>query len=218
MFRVLGLSFFVAFLAAVYVVLVSRHADLAIAGRRIYDVADKGDVAALIPLLAQRIDKHVLNWSNSDLMGWTPLIISAAKGNWEVVKALLAAPGIDINKANHKGRTAITMAAFDDHIEVVRALLAAPGIDINKADTEYGMTAIMCAGSFGYIEVVRALLAAPGIDVNKADKDGWTALLWASQKRHHEVVRALLAAPGIVVNQVSVQGSGSNKTDIQTRS
>ena len=52
-----------------------------------------------------------------------------------VVTALLAAPGIDINKADNDGTTAVMQAAYEGHTEVVRALLAAPGIDLNTRAT-----------------------------------------------------------------------------------
>ena len=53
----------------------------------------------------------------------------------EVVRALLAAPDIDVNRANIDGVTAVMIAAQKGHTEVVRALLAAPGIDVNKRAT-----------------------------------------------------------------------------------
>ena len=119
------------------------------------------------------------------------------------MRALLAAPGIDVNKANNIGWTAVIMAASRGHVEVVRALVAAPGIDVNKANND-GWTAVMKASVYGHTEVMKALLAAPGIDINKADNTGWTAVMHAAREGRTEVigvVKALLAAPGIDVNK-----------------
>ena len=90
-------------------------------------------------------------------------------------------PGVDINRADKYGDTAIMRAACKGHAEVVRVLLAAPGIDVNKADN-CDRTAIRQALEGNHTEVVRALLTAQGIDVNRGDKDGSTASLLAAYK------------------------------------
>ncbi|MBR2145314.1 MAG: ankyrin repeat domain-containing protein, partial [Akkermansia sp.] len=68
--------------------------------------------------------------------GGTPLYQAAWDGHAEVVKLLLAAPGIDVNKANKYGSTPLYWAARFGHAEVVKLLLAVPGIDVNKAGSD----------------------------------------------------------------------------------
>ena len=91
---------------------------------------------------------------------------SARWGHTEVVRALLAAPGIDLNKVNKDGMTAVMLAASRGHIEVVMTLLAAPGIDINKRATrgEYeGKMALGIAIDRNHYETA-ALLRAAGAE------------------------------------------------------
>ena len=102
-------------------------------GRRIFDAAKTGDVAALRPLVQQWSENEVLNWSNPDDNGHTPLVVASDEGYTEAVEVLLAAPGIRVNSAGGTGWTAINRAAGQGHIEIVRALLAAPYIDVNHA-------------------------------------------------------------------------------------
>ena len=122
---------------------------------------------------------------------------AARNGHTEIVRALLAAPGIDVNKADNYGGTAVMQAANEGHTEIVIALLAAPGIDVNKADNG-GYTAILLAAYKGHTEIVRALLAAPGIDLNKratdGDYKGYTALGISIDKNKHEAAALLRAA------------------------
>ena len=66
-------------------------------GRRIYDAAEEGVVAALRPLVQQwRGREDVLNWANPDLSKNkdTPLIVGSQEGKLEAVKLLLAMPGM----------------------------------------------------------------------------------------------------------------------------
>lgn len=126
------------------------------------------------------------------------VLLGAAKnGHPEIVKLLLAVPGIDVNKEckdwhisvdDHRS-TPLERAAKNGHTEVVRLLLAIPGIEVNKH------CPLMFAARNGHAEVVKLLLAAPGIDVNLG-----SPLAEAIENKHTEVVRLLLVAPGIDVN------------------
>jgi ankyrin repeat protein len=61
------------------------------------------------------------------------LMRAAERGHIEVVEALLAA-GVDTEKADEEGCTALITAARWGHIKVVKALLAA-GADKDKLDS-----------------------------------------------------------------------------------
>ena len=128
---------------------------------------------------------------------------------------LLAAPGIDVNKADIDGTTPLVAARIGGKAKVARMLEAAgaqanytllsasaegnanevarllrtPGADVNKADKD-GETPLHLSFKYGHTEVVKALLAAPGIDVNKADKDGHTPLYWADNDEIRDLLRA----------------------------
>ena len=75
----------------------------------------------------------------------TELMDAAEEGNTEVVRALLAAPGVDVNAADAEGSTALMLAANRGHTETVTALLAAPGLDMNAGDDTGTYTALMQA-------------------------------------------------------------------------
>jgi|GEM_PF-1322516 ankyrin repeat protein len=125
----------------------------------------------------------------------TALIYATYNGHIDIVRQLLAAPGINVNKEDWVNRTALTHAFSQGHIEIAKLLLAVPGIK--------GEAALRDAAEYGHIEKVRLLLAVPGIDVNEesrsstASLNGLTALGNAAANGHTEVVRLLLAVPGI---------------------
>ena len=55
-------------------------------------------------------------------------------GQATCMRLLLNAQGIDVNKVNNKGQTALWLAVFNNNVECVRLLLNAPGININQPD------------------------------------------------------------------------------------
>ena len=123
-----------------------------------------------------------------------PLLLASQYGHMHIVRALLAAPQIDVNKAcTTDGTTPLLFAAQNGNIHIVQALLAAPQIDVNKALTTDGATPLLLASQNGHLNVVQALLVQ-NAELEKTCKDGCTALLAASQNGHLEVVQALLQA------------------------
>jgi len=134
--------------------------------------------------------------------GTTRLVEASEEGDAEVVRVLLAAPGIDVNRADRYGNTPLIWASYRGHPDVVRLLLGAQGIDVNRADKR-GNTPLYWASYNGHLGVVKLLLAVPRINVKRAGEDGWTPLYAASKNGHTEVVKLLVAAPGINVNQIN---------------
>ena len=119
----------------------------------------------------------------------------------ELVKLLLAAPGIDVNIAKKKGHTPLSLAASMGMADIVKLLLAAPGIDVNKQERTDNRTPLAIAAEKGYTEIVKLLLAAPEIDVNNSHAPFLAPLTGAAEEGHTEIVKLLLAAPGIDVNE-----------------
>ncbi|KAF6763519.1 ankyrin repeat-containing domain protein [Ephemerocybe angulata] len=126
-------------------------------------------------------------------------------GHEVVVKLLLAAPGIEVNASDTRGRTPLRFAAENSHEAVVKLLLAAPRIDVNAPDTD-GRTPLCFAAQRGHEAIVKLLLTAPGIDVSVPDTDGRTPLIFAAIKGHEGVVQLLLAIPGVDVNAPDTKG------------
>ena len=142
-----------------------------------------------------------------------PLIYASEYGHSDILQLLLEEEGIDINKADYKGRTALHHACHQGYTEAVELLVQEMSIDMNKADKE-GQTPLHSAfcTSFcaplrhdpsyeGHSEVIQLLLQKKSIDINKADNGGRTALYFAAQKGNSGVAKTLLQRPEIDINK-----------------
>ncbi len=119
---------------------------------------------------------------------------AAWKGDGRKVAQLLK-KGMDINKPNGMGGTALVYAAQSGHKAVVDYLLS-KGANPNAIEGEAklnkaGMTALMYAAGGGHLEVVKSLLAK-GADTKIKTTLGLTAIMMAAQKGHAEMVQALI--------------------------
>ena len=95
------------------------------AGRRLYDIAYKGDAEKLKVLVAEaKGNKNILNWRFQERYGRTPLVIASYYNRIEAVKILLATPGVDVNSGTDFGATSLHFAAHRGHLDVVKLLLA----------------------------------------------------------------------------------------------
>lgn len=95
--------------------------------------------------------------------GGTPLIAASDRGFVEVVRAILARPGIPVDHVNNLGWTALLEAVIlgdggPAHTEIVGLLIDA-GADVNLADRE-GVTPLEHARRRGYRQMITLLEAA----------------------------------------------------------
>ena len=170
---------------------------------QLYVAAQDGNLAEVNRLLEAGADVNKV--TNYEL---TPLFIASFIGkHLPVIERLLAAPGIDVNKARKDGTTPLLIAFEKRDIPVIERLLAAPGIDVNKARNN-GETPLSIAlpmlHMFPVPILVRLLDNNPGIDLNKTLRhDGETPLMAAlhSGYKYIPIVERLLATPGIDVNK-----------------
>ncbi|MGI8836541.1 MAG: ankyrin repeat domain-containing protein [Pyrinomonadaceae bacterium] len=86
------------------------------------------------------------------------LFRATREGKADMVKALLAAPGAEVNGKDERGSTPLLEAARFGHDDVARVLLAA-GANVKARDND-GKTALMLAVQGGHDEVVRILKLA----------------------------------------------------------
>ena len=86
------------------------------------------------------------------------LFRAATAGDADTVRALLAAPGVDINGLDENWNTPLMQAARFGHDDVVRALLIARA-NVNARNRE-GKTALTLAAAGGHDETVRLLTEA----------------------------------------------------------
>jgi len=94
--------------------------------------------------------------------GQTALHMACRRGHADVVRTLVAAPGIDVNlgcvraEGEPAGRTPLHVAAAEGNVEVVRALLEAPGVRVLARDSG-GSTALDLASGRSHAGVAALL-------------------------------------------------------------
>jgi ankyrin repeat protein len=133
---------------------------------------------------------------------------AASQGDTDVVMALMTTPGMDINKLDRDGNTALIVAAQNGRSYTVKALLKIPGILVNHRGEEKD-TALICAATEGHVNTVKLLLNFYRIRVNQVNEQGESALLCAAKEGHTEVVRVLLQAQNILVNQIDANNNNA---------
>ena len=138
---------------------------------------------------------------------------ACAEGSVNVVRAMVALPGVNVNARKYHNDTYLLIAASRGQAEVVRVLLGVPGIEANVADI-FGTTPLCLACSEGHVEVVEALLESPEIrgvvnarrGTRSSRPEELTPLHHAIGGGHVEVVKALLRVPEVNVNVADSTG------------
>ena len=158
---------------------------------------------AQILLTVEGID---VNQSDED--GWTPLFGACMYNLVGIVRQLLRATNIQVNRqsqSNGQGLTPLYVACLLDHLEVVHLLLTATDIQVNKPHGQ-GMTPLLIASQKGFLEVVQALFARKELQINQGTTEGATPLYLACLNNRVQVVQALLARKEIQINQANENG------------
>lgn len=130
------------------------------------------------------------------------MLHSAAKsGKVDSLNAILAVPGVDVNKLannqsdrNDDNTSALMLAAESGYDDCVAALLKVEGINATYEKPGHG-NAFTYAVERGHAECAKLLMAIPGFDVNHRH-----VLADAAERGNIECVELLLNAPGINVN------------------
>lgn len=101
----------------------------------------------------------------------TCLHLATMRQNVEMVRHLLAVPGIDANACDSDNATALHIAARGGFVDITELLLR-HGVDVNVGMTSgqsSNQTALHCAVRYRHVELARMLLAA-GADINATEK------------------------------------------------
>ena len=145
-------------------------------------------------LLSQLIGHVSIN--QADDLGNT-LLHGASQHNNVAAAKLLLQHGIDKNRRNRDGNTALAMAIIENNLDMFTLLLDKTRInDRYEAET----TAPILAARNGNDDIIR-LLSNAGANFNLKDKAGLNAMDYAD-KRNHASTKALLAAMGVKPTRV----------------
>ena len=124
----------------------------------------------------------------------TPLHWAVIGVRPEMVRFLLAVPGVDVNKSDTINGNPLVAAGHAGNAEVAGLLANHPGIILDAADGN-GNTGLHLAAAGGHLAVVNTLLAA-GAMVNTLNVAGRTALGEARNANHDAIALRLLGAGG----------------------
>lgn len=114
--------------------------------------------------------------------GYTPVHMAVNRHeDTEPLRKILAHPGINPNKQDARGNTALFKVTVENDIEKVRILLRHPDVNPNRTG-EKGRTPLHIAVIYQFTEVFRALLTHPDIDPNVQNDEGRTPLQEAMRR------------------------------------
>jgi ankyrin len=165
------------------------------------DAADRGDLAAVRTLLAQKTD---VNAAGDD--GLTALHAAVHADRADIADALLRA-GANASAKDRYGLTPIYLASLNGSVPLIQRLLEA-GADPNAVDPG-GETALMTATRTGAVGAMR-LLIDRGAQVDAREPEfQQTALMIAARENHAPAVELLIKA-GAAVDAQTRKGPTPN--------
>jgi len=126
-----------------------------------------------------------LMWSSNDL--WFD---TAKNGYIKLMKLLIKAGGININKQDNYGDTVLHKACRYGHKDCLELLIKA-GAKLN-IQSNFGYAALHCASIHNRKDCVELLIKAGCVDVNIQTNDGCTALVFAIRYDHKEIIELLI--------------------------
>ena len=109
-------------------------------------------------------------------------MIAAEKGFESGMQALLKYPGIDLDKKDKNGNTALMLALKGGNKRSINSFIDyLGGVNAVVAD---GKTLLMIAAEKGYLRGIEVLLQTPGIDIKQKDPSGRTVIEIAAENKH----------------------------------
>ena len=114
-----------------------------------------------------------------------------------IVKLLLEANNLDINKKNYQGGTSLKMAFDFNKYHIVRFLLEQPECNPNEKFGSGGYTIFALACYFGNTKMVRVLLENDHVNYSEKNVFGQTPYQVATLRKNFEVMTLLEEDPRI---------------------
>jgi uncharacterized protein len=155
-------------------------------GSPLVDAVKTGDRAAVMALIARRVDVNAPEADGTTALQWAVHLNSL-----DLAERLIRA-GASVNAKNDYGATPMSEAALTGNVDMLEKLLAA-GADVESPGSD-GQTALMVVARTGRVDAARVLLRR-GARVNAVEQwRGQTALMWAAARSQPAMVETLVAA------------------------
>lgn len=156
----------------------------------------------------------VLDYNHQNHFKISPLYSAARNGRTTCVKALLIAPGIDVNFQEHDFKhTPLIAAIIRNHETITQMLITANGIDINLAD-EKGQTPLYWALHKSNNKIAKWLLAKPDINLDTLTDTKKSFFSKAIAKKNYEMIN-LLVQKYIMKEQKKLSSQGKTSKTIE---
>ena len=178
----------------------------------LYQACHYGMIECLNSLVrgcVSKVGRQALDVNRSDREDkFSPLHAAVSEGHPEVLKALVALPGIDLSSLNKDGLTAFHLALKTTNVSCAKVLADTMGFDQANSTDAQGLTALHRACKSGEPELVSFLLTLPSLDANKKTQDetGNTPLHVAVDENECPCVELLLAFRGLHATVVNNEG------------
>ncbi len=141
----------------------------------------RDDAGVVQQLLARGFDANTL-----DPQRQHGLLLAIREPSPKVIKALLAAPKLDLNALNDKGESPLMLAAFNGDLELASQMIQ-KGADVNKT----GWTPLHYAATKGHLPLMKLFIENHAY-IDAESPNGSTPLMMASMYGSAEAVRLLL--------------------------
>lgn len=132
----------------------------------------------------------------------TLLMFSVLNKDAAMVKLLIES-GVNLNKQNNTGETALFLAAHRGYVHIANMLLD-KGADY-LLSTNMKWSPLMEAADRGYLPIVKLLLSKDTVSINQLSSDSFTPLMAAATNGHEELVEFLLEN-GAIYNMENARG------------
>ncbi len=137
--------------------------------------------------------KAILLRGNPEMKGETALHAAAEAGHAEIVYLLCTTPGIEVDRLNGEGYSALFLAVKNKRRDAVSAMMSFSRASIFLQNGKEGTTAFHEAARLGEEYILQQFCGRTGL-VDIKDKKEFTPLAVAVIHRHERVVKLLVAA------------------------
>ena len=137
---------------------------------------------------------------------FTPLLWAVDIGSSEMIKLLLAHPGIDPEIISYYGQTPLSLAVDLHRLDIVILLVDTGMVNINSDRLTKLPSLLWWATQHQDKTLFKKLLATGKADLEAKDEQGRTLLLWAAEIGMEMVVKSLLDTGTVNVNCTDIMG------------